>query len=83
MLIDKETLDFFAQHPHNRYECSWCGQCAKWNEDPEVVLNDPEPCFRCKIGQWRIKEGDTLFPAYKNWEERQKYKKERRNLGED
>jgi len=77
MSIDKDTLDWFAQNPHNLYECFWCGQWEKWNGDPEVILNDPEPCFRCKIGHLVIREGHALVPSFKTWEEKLNSQKEK------
>lgn len=63
-----EDLDWWAQNPYNLYECFWCGQHYKCNDDPENVLK--ETCFRCHMGLWEIRQGSKKMPAYKTWKER-------------
>lgn len=73
--MNSETLDWFAQNPHNLYECWWCGQWNKGNEDPEVFMKDT--CFRCGIGNWEIREGSKKTPSFKTWKERIEWSKKK------
>ena len=65
------NFDWFAQNPLNYYECWWCGQHYKCNEDPEVVMKDS--CFRCNMSKWDIREGTRMTPSFNTWEERLKW----------
>lgn len=73
-----EDLDWWAQNPHNRYECKCCGQHYKCNDDPENVLK--EECFRCKCNTWDFLDENEIIPAFKTWVDRQEWSKNKENL---
>lgn len=62
------NIDWFAQNPHNLYECECCGQWDKGHDDPrDVLLSDR--CFRCG-GPWKIREGHEMRLPREKWKER-------------